>query len=168
MKYNMLQKSLAVILILPFVVLFFGCAPSGHKVYSVTGKVLYNGEPLGNAQISFHPDDPLGFVASAITNPDGTFSLLTTGATKPGAIAGEYNVLVSKIIAVDDNGNPLKETQENPQSQAPQMEVSTTPSIQRPKMKSIIPEKYAQIDKPLLRATVAKKQNNYLFELDDK
>ncbi|MDR1289812.1 MAG: hypothetical protein LBK06_01275 [Planctomycetaceae bacterium] len=158
----------AVLVALSVLMLVNGCGKAGHEVYPATGKILYQGKPLGDAQVSFHPLDSSGFVASAITEPDGTFSLLTTGATKNGAIAGEYNVLVSKIIAVDNNGNPIKDTQENPQSKAPQMAESSTQSVQRPKMKSAIPEKYAQIEKPLLKATVEKKQNNYLFELDDE
>ncbi|MDR1385215.1 MAG: hypothetical protein LBJ67_15405 [Planctomycetaceae bacterium] len=167
MKYKMFLKCLAVILIASFFGLLVGCSEKGHKVYSATGKVMYKGEPLGDAQISFHPKAPSGFVASAITKPDGNFSLLTTGALNPGAIAGEYDVLVSKMIAVDANGNPIKNDPEEKISQAPQME-SSARIFQRPKMKSVVPEKYAQIDKPLLQATVAPKKNDYLFELDDK
>ncbi|MDR1923503.1 MAG: hypothetical protein LBQ66_03930, partial [Planctomycetaceae bacterium] len=56
-----------------------------------------------------------------------------------------------------------------PRSTRPQMEAApadTTP--QRPKMQSVIPEKYGQLDKPLLDAVIVKGKNEFLFELDDK
>jgi hypothetical protein len=167
MKYRIFLKCSAVILMMSFFSVLVGCREKGHKVYPATGKVIYKGAPLGNAQISFHPKNSSGFVASAITKPDGTFSLLTTGALSSGAIAGEYDVLVSKTIVVDEKGNPIENTPEEKPSPAPQME-SSSKIIQRPKMKSVIPEKYAQIDKPLLQAVVATKTNDYLFTLDDE
>jgi len=68
---------------------------------SVTGKVLYQGEPLAGALVSFHPEGstsanitpPTGY-----TKPDGTFSVLT-GETE-GASAGKYAVTVICSVPV--------------------------------------------------------------------
>ncbi|MDR0392566.1 MAG: DUF4198 domain-containing protein [Planctomycetaceae bacterium] len=169
MKYITNYKYSAVIIALSTLMLFNGCGRSGHEIYPATGKILYNGKPLDGAQVSFHPHDPSGFVAVAITKADGTFSLLTTGAEKNGAIAGDYDVLISKVIIEDD----IAPTTNIQQEQNPKTSIMETPANpqneRRPTMTSVIPEKYAQPDKPLFKATVAKKQNNnYLFELDDK
>ncbi|MDR0611218.1 MAG: hypothetical protein LBG58_13995 [Planctomycetaceae bacterium] len=171
MKTHFYRTTLTVILVLTVCVFFSGCDTGGHVVYPASGKLLFNSQPLGGAQISFYPKDPSGVMAAAITNSDGTFSLFTAGAEKSGAVAGEYNVLVEKIVALDANGNPIPpaESQILQVPQIPQWGSSEEPqNNQRPTMKSILPAKYAQIDKPLLSATVNKKQNNYLFELDDK
>jgi hypothetical protein len=168
MNYKIYQKCPAVFFVLLVLPLITGCNGQGHQVESVTGKVTYKGEPLSDAQISFHPKGSGGFVAVASTGTDGTFTLVTAGAIKPGAIIGEYNVLVTKVIAVDTNGRPLKEDTalEEQRPQKPQMESeSTSVNHPRPKMQSVIPEKYGQLDKPQLQATVVKGKNNFLFEL---
>ncbi|MDR2643329.1 MAG: hypothetical protein LBC74_11110 [Planctomycetaceae bacterium] len=170
MKYITNWQYSAAILVLSILFTSFnGCGKTGHEVYPATGKILYQGKPLGNAQVTFHPTDPSGFVAAAITESDGTFSLLTTGAEKNGAIAGEYNVLISKNIVADNDITTVTDTQEKTNSPTSIMDVPVNPQYaRRPKMTAAIPEKYAQPDKPLIKVTVAKKQNNYLFELDDK
>jgi hypothetical protein len=78
--------------------LLLGASCSGRKaVYSVTGKVLFEGRPAVGAVVQFHPLDkaekdrlaPLGEVGA-----DGTFQL-TTYAQGDGAPAGRYAVTVS-------------------------------------------------------------------------
>jgi hypothetical protein len=67
----------------------------GGALTSVQGKVLYKGQPLSGALVTFHPKEgadmnvtlPTGF-----TKEDGTFTL-TTGQ-KEGAAPGEYVVTV--------------------------------------------------------------------------
>lgn len=67
------------------------CTKTAETFNPVQGKVLFKGEPLGGALVSFHPegetklDRPTGF-----TKPDGTFNL-TTGQVE-GALAGKYKV----------------------------------------------------------------------------
>jgi hypothetical protein len=67
------------------------CTQTAETFNPVQGKVLFKGEPLGGALVSFHPeaeskrDTPTGF-----TKPDGTFSV-TTGQVE-GALAGTYKV----------------------------------------------------------------------------
>jgi hypothetical protein len=57
----------------------------------VTGKVLYNDQPLKGVLVSFHPKEGASLdtiVPTGHTGEDGTFTV-TTGET-PGAPAGEY------------------------------------------------------------------------------
>jgi hypothetical protein len=160
--------NLTVIFMIAVCVLFIGCGVKGRQVYPATGKVLYNGKPLGDAQIIFKPKEESGVMAVAITESNGSFSLITSGAEKNGAVAGEYDVIIEKNIPVDEKGNPIALLQSQP-SKAPTMDSTTTsPQVtHRPKMKSVIPEKYTQYDKPVLKAVVNKKTNDYLFELND-
>ncbi|MDR0705759.1 MAG: hypothetical protein LBF88_12325 [Planctomycetaceae bacterium] len=161
MKTNFNRMTMIAILAFTVCLFFSGCGKGGLVVYPANGKLLYNGQPLGGAQISFYPKDSTGVMAAAITNSDETFSLLTAGADKSGAVVGEYNVLAEKIITLDANGEPIKlaESQVPPTPKAPQWEASVEPQDNlRPTMKSVLPAKYAQIDKPLLNATVSTKQ----------
>ncbi|MDR1924722.1 MAG: DUF4198 domain-containing protein [Planctomycetaceae bacterium] len=140
-------------------VCFLGCDSNVRQVETVTGQVTFNGKPLADAQVSFYPKNPDGFVAVGTSLADGKFTLVTPGTTKPGAVRGEYYVTVTKIIGLDDNGNPLTP--------------ETTPEdirkgIRIPKRVSAIPEKYGQSEKALLEATVVRGKNSFLFKLDDK
>ncbi|MDR1958554.1 MAG: hypothetical protein LBQ54_05875 [Planctomycetaceae bacterium] len=158
------------ILFLPVFLGMTGCREQGHPVEFVTGKVMYKGEPLSQASVSFHPKTSNGYVAVAETKADGTFTLITAGAAKSGALAGEYHVLVTKVIAVDKNGKPIaEEAVPEQRSTRPQMEaVPADAAFQRPQMQAVIPEKYGRLDKPLLDAVVVKGKNEFLFELDDQ
>lgn len=57
----------------------------------VTGKVVYNGEPLKFGVVMFHPTK--GQVAQAEIQPDGTFNL-STFKEEDGVIPGHYRVSV--------------------------------------------------------------------------
>lgn len=91
-----------------------GTSCSKTQSNPVQGKVLYKGEPLKAALVSFHPDgtaevnvDP----SIGLTNDDGTFSL-TTGQS-PGAPAGKYVVTIicfvplkTKVQGMSMGGEP--------------------------------------------------------------
>jgi hypothetical protein len=68
-------------------------------MYSVSGKVLVDGEPATRAEITLHPLDPLHKKDDktvrpfAVVDPDGSFRL-STYETCDGAPAGEYAVTV--------------------------------------------------------------------------
>jgi hypothetical protein len=68
-----------------------GCSKT-KELNPVQGKVLYQGQPLAGALVSFHPEDRPGDPAVGLTKPDGTFEL-TTGDLK-GADAGKYTITV--------------------------------------------------------------------------
>lgn len=81
--------------------LLVGCS-SGEKLYPVSGKVTYKGQPLSGALVTLHPKDssdprverPVGY-----TQEDGTFRLNT--GQREGAPAGQYvvTVICSRTVA---------------------------------------------------------------------
>jgi hypothetical protein len=126
------------------------CKKSSVKLYPVTGKVLFKGQPAEGAQVVFHPanenatgdsqpsasaPDPYGDVKA-----DGTFTLRTEPSGE-GAPAGEYNVMISWYTRSDPE-DPLS-------------------------AKSKLPAKYADPGNPVLKATI-KEGNNELAPFDLK
>lgn len=81
------------------------------KCYSVSGQVLYNGEPLKGVDVAFHPVDPMndaGYPPHATTDADGKFTL-TTYFKDDGAPAGEWKVAVAFAVqAVDEGADQTK------------------------------------------------------------
>ncbi|MCC6492824.1 MAG: hypothetical protein IT424_07370 [Pirellulales bacterium] len=71
--------------------LLAGCS-RGPNVAPVSGKVLYNGEPLPYGNVVFQP--PQGQPAGGAIQPDGTFRL-STFEEYDGAIVGPHKVSVS-------------------------------------------------------------------------
>jgi hypothetical protein len=67
----------------------------GDGLNPVQGTVLYKGQPLGGALVTFHPKETKDIheiPPTGLTGADGTFSV-TTGR-KDGAPAGEYVVTI--------------------------------------------------------------------------
>jgi hypothetical protein len=101
-------------------VLAASCGGSAGKLYPVTGKVFYMGQPAEGASVVFQPANsgpdsvmPFGTVGS-----DGTFKL-STRDRGDGAPAGEYVVLVTWF---PPNAREL----DNPQNKLPGRYASPT------------------------------------------
>jgi hypothetical protein len=84
----------------PVVVAAVGCAGGSDQatVYPVRGKVVYDGKPAAGVKVYFNPAEgprAPGVPAnpSAVTGPDGTFSL-TTLTDGDGAPEGNYQVIL--------------------------------------------------------------------------
>jgi hypothetical protein len=137
-----------------------GCGRGGFPVVLVSGEVLYNGQTVERALVSFVPQFAEGRGASAMTDSNGKFVLVTQGAAQNGAMPGEYKILVTKFIEVDKSG---KEVVRQPKEYKPG---DTTPEIQYPQ-KNLLPEKYSQKDTTNLIVTVGKKKNYFKLELTD-
>jgi hypothetical protein len=73
------------------------CGGSSRKpTFPVTGKLLWDGKPIPNASVVFHPvkeDTPEPLRPRGKTKEDGSFTL-TTYDTDDGAPAGEYRLSV--------------------------------------------------------------------------
>ena len=133
-----------------------GCGPAGHTVQPVTGKITYKGEPVEGALVTFVSVDPYGHGAIGTTTSDGTYTLQTHAAPKPGAVVGDYDIFVAKTIAVDIHG---KEYLNENQPLGP---------LGRPATKHLIPMKYSGDGVPsVLSATVQKGKNVFDFNLED-
>jgi hypothetical protein len=137
-----------------------GCGSGVVTVYPVTGEVIYEGKPVKNAMISFVPKSSDGRGASAQTTSDGTFIAATQGATKNGAMTGEYVVLISKWVSVDSAGNELPPPP--PKEYNPQDEELPPPE---PIRKNLLPSKYEQKESSDLNIVVERKKNHFKFEL---
>ncbi len=108
------------------------CGGDGPKLYPVTGKVLFNGQPVEGASVVFVPDGGGDLRPSGTTDEDGSFSL-STYPHGEGAPAGNYVVLVTKY---PENARELE-----------------TP-------KSELPTKYADQAAALLKATVQEERTD--------
>ncbi len=79
-----------------FALLAAGCS-AYSSVKHVTGKVTYNNEPLGGADLEFVPKTDLTLGSfGAQTEPDGTFSVKLGKGTGRNARPGDFIVLVTK------------------------------------------------------------------------
>jgi hypothetical protein len=154
------------IIFIVLIILVSGCAPGGLKVQTVSGTITYQGKPLDNAVITFVAVLPEIQGASGISNADGSYVLATPGAQISGAMAGEYYVFVSKKIPVDASGKPIPDEPEIIPSGRPNTEQDKR-DYDTPILKSIIPEKYSDTTKPLLKTTIAKGKNVCNFDLEE-
>lgn len=129
-----------------------GCSRGGPKLYSATGQVTFNDEPLANAAVVFAPDDPQSSarLATGRTDATGTFKLETN--LRPGATEGNYAVAV---VATEENDSLT----ERPEAPVPPVKAK---KIQRPK--SLIPQQFANPKQSGLSYTVLPHGRNY-FEI---
>ncbi|MDR1140418.1 MAG: hypothetical protein LBL62_01910 [Planctomycetaceae bacterium] len=141
---------------------FCGCTAKGIPVVSVTGTVTYQGKPIANALVAFIPQSSELRGASAMTKDNGTFTLLTQGAATSGAMAGEYKILVSKFIEVDNFGKEVIREPSGPYNpnNPPPLQ------IQYPQ-KNLLPEKYNNAETTPLTANITKGKNHLVLQLDD-
>ena len=80
-----------------------GCGPSddGPKLVPVSGTVTLNGQPLSSAHVTFLPTgETRGTGADGRTDAGGVFHLKARHRG-PGAVAGTYKVVISKMVKTD-------------------------------------------------------------------
>ncbi|QDU11529.1 DUF4198 domain-containing protein [Gimesia aquarii] len=149
------------ILITIVLTLFLGTACSGTtedkwtkqrpKTYPVTGTVNFDGKPLEGATIVFRSSGGEPQAAVGRSNAEGAFQLRTF-EDGDGAIAGEHSV---SITCVETEGPPAG-------ANLDEVDVVV-------KEVSLIPEKYGDLKKSGLSATVSPdKDNVFLFDLENK
>lgn len=121
-----------------------GCGGGGPEMARVSGKVSYQGQPLGAGTVSYISTDPNRPNASGVIGPDGTFALQTR-EPNDGAQLGEYQVIISDIDPDAMNtalpGEPVELT-------------------------STLPAKYQSPTTSGLTRTVERGRNSHDFDLD--
>jgi hypothetical protein len=126
------------------------CAGCGQRnplgTVPVGGKVTYNGQPVESATVAFNPDGD-GRPATAITAPDGSYSLTTLNW--PGAVPGQYTVVVRKSNVA------LASTQ--PVTMEEALKLNNRPP---PPPKELLPAKYSDAAKSPLKVEVKKASKN--------
>ncbi|MDR2641968.1 MAG: hypothetical protein LBC74_04165 [Planctomycetaceae bacterium] len=148
------------LIILIFLGIFTGCSPAGVPVYSVTGTVTYQGKPVENALVSLIPESTEIRGASAMTNGNGQFVVVTQGAKENGAMLGEYKILVTKLIEVDDSGKEVirEQVKYNPNNNHNEIQYQ---------QKNLLPKKYTKRETTNLTVTVGKQKNHFKLALTD-
>jgi hypothetical protein len=86
-----IRQPVFLLLLLMTGVVFVGCTKA-KVLHPVTGSVRVKGKPASGAQVVFHPETDAIGIASAVTEEDGTFVLVSIA--KPGVEAGKYRVTV--------------------------------------------------------------------------
>jgi len=139
-----------------FIAATIGCSPSGKglKVEYVEGLVTLDGEPLAEASVVFVPttDTSPMETASGMTNEKGIYKLTSpNGNPLAGAVAGEYKVLVSKILA---------------KSLSEGLEYGTSTGYTVPYTQThLLPDVYRDPKNPKFTVTVKKGKNKIPLEL---
>lgn len=144
---------------------FLGCgggAPKGsprESVFPVSGKVMYNGQPVANADVTFSCDEKK-ISAFGRTDEKGVFKL-TTYAPNDGAVAGKHTIVVTKIETVTASNL----ASDNDAAYVPPTNNESTD----PKPpKNVIPAKYGDLKQTDLFATVTEGSNpEVVLELKD-
>jgi hypothetical protein len=96
--------------------LLTGCGGGPYKIAPVSGRVTLNGQPLGNAAVTFQPFeagkiDP-GRGSGAFTDSDGRYALKLIGTETRGAVVGKHMVrinLTHKTDTADDRPHRFKD-----------------------------------------------------------
>jgi len=152
---NMRQVQLAGFLssVLLFSVWMSGCGQSGPKTAQAMGVVTYKGQPVEGANVMFSPTTQgQGVAAMAVTDAAGKFTLQTAQG-KPGAVPGEYVVMITKMEMVPTG-------EKVPKPEGGMEDVMTT--------KHLLPEKYRFPSSTPLKVKIEEgKVNEFQFNLED-
>lgn len=142
----------------------FGCGGGAASVALVEakGKVLLDGEPLTNAQVSFVPAS--GPSASGTTTSDGTFKLTTGG--RLGAVPGECRVTVFAVAKGESDATAKRESM-TPEDMAKMAGTEEFQNLMDESISEVIPSRYTKPDTSKLTATVSNNpaDNDFFFEL---
>ena len=97
MKYNSdAVHSVLATSIIAFTILMPGCGPSdGVDLGAVTGTVTFDGQPLPNASVSFHPQSGRGSFGT--TDEAGSYKL-TYMKGREGATVGKHKVTITSKV----------------------------------------------------------------------
>jgi len=138
-----------------------GCGSGGPALYSVTGKVTLDGQPLPNVNVAFFPSDQKLPSSGGIADSQGVYRL-TTAQGLSGAVAGKHKITVYG----GQQGGPTARPEELYKNAGSKMDANGKPV--GPKFENPVPEKYALPDKSNLEKDVAAKANVIDLELSSK
>ncbi len=135
-----------------FLILPVGCGAKGPKRAPVVGTVTLAGKPVVGASVSFVPRQPAARSASATTDAEGKYRLVTLGLGD-GALVGPHRVCIAL------RGEPVA-------AGAPKDANYLRDIALRPVGKALIPERYFDPETSGLTADVANvRENRFDYEL---
>jgi len=131
-----------------------GCGGDGPEMFPVRGVVTYKGEPLSRGIVTYLPEGSgAGRPANGPIQADGTF-VMTTQSRDDGVMRGAYHIIIHSYV--EDPNRP--QTREEIEAQG----------SRTPKMRSVVPEKYAGPETSPLKDTVDEKHSGFMkIELAD-
>lgn len=136
----------------------FSNGPAMPKTVPVSGRILYNNQPLAGAEIGFVSklDNKDIFAARGLTDDSGEFTLSTYLDPQhevAGATPGDFAVTINKMEKFDKE-KMMEEFRNNPSMEG--------------KLKKLVPTKYTVANQSPLKATVAHgEKNRFEFTLED-
>ena len=126
--------------------LAIGCGRNSPRLVPVTGAVTLDGKPVSGATVVFHPEVAMDSTiaaqvteSQAITEVDGTFTLINIHNGSQGAMTGHHKVTVTKLVMKDGTEIPP----------------NTDLAIVGPNAKQLIPPPYTDAKRTTLSAEVA-------------
>lgn len=163
---NQPAKLLSCCLLASSLVLFTGCGGGEERPATapVTGSVMYNGEAIAGATVSFWTEGA-SRAATGVTKADGTFSL-SMFDPNDGAIPGEHTITVVKVEAGAEPASTTDAMLNDPTAMAGMAAEGGAGGPKAPE--SLIPEKYSKKESSPLKETVsADAENKFIFQLAD-
>ena len=133
-----------------------GCGKPGQiELYSTTGVVTLDGDPIANASVVFIPaaDATSAKTAVGLTDEDGRFTVYTDG--RRGACEATYTVTIFAQEDVGDTGAAFAKLSSEPGK--------FHTLLKRPKL--LVPEKYTKAAQSGLSFDVEPCQNDFDIEL---
>jgi hypothetical protein len=143
------------VLVIAVAVTAAGCGDKGPAMAPAGGIVLYNGDPLANANVVFVPEAG-GPTSIGQPGADGRFTL--SSSARPGAMVGQHLVSVQAFERYrrDGKAEPV------PQNEIEEEGATKSAFASRP----VIPPNYGNPDSSGLTAEVkASDENDFTFEL---
>lgn len=137
--------------------LLAGCGDGRPERVPVTGRVTYQGEPVTNGTIYFWPDD--GPQARGNIAPDGSYRLRTFEKSD-GAVLGRHTVTIE--------AKEVTAAGPEPQSMEEEFELFSDPNTEAlpaPRVRWLVPERYADRSTSGLTAEVTPDENTIDFDL---
>lgn len=130
----------------------------------VEGAVMYNGEPIVGATVSFWTDGA-SRAATGVTNAEGKFQL-SMFDVNDGAIPGDHTITVSKVEAGETGGPSAEDMLNDPLAMAQAAGEQGGTKAKGPK--SLVPAKYGDRNSSPLKETVkADGENKFVLQLAD-
>lgn len=128
---------------------------------SAKGTIFYKDAPVEEAVLTFIPTDG-GRSATAKTDSQGTFEMITPGSKRSGCVPGKYKVSIVKQIMIDRHGKPVVITPdmlgENP----------TVPFPEDITYRQLLPTQYQKAETSGLEIEVKRRgKNQFDFSLND-
>jgi hypothetical protein len=102
-----------------------GCGRTGPELGYVTGIVTLDGEPLPDAEITFHPETQGGSISIGSTNESGEYEMKFT-RHREGAMLGKHLVQITTALERFEGGRMIRAKERVPVKYNQRSELTAT------------------------------------------